>query len=67
MQRETSTEKKRRADMKAFNEMMERREAGRKAYEEKMMSEWKADRKKKEIPTSIKDGQVESRQRKMEG
>jgi hypothetical protein len=33
--------------MKAFNEMMERREAERKTYEEKMMAEWEADKKKK--------------------
>jgi ribosomal 30S subunit maturation factor RimM len=32
--------------MKAFNEMMERREAERKAYDEMMMAKWKTDRKK---------------------
>jgi hypothetical protein len=32
--------------MKAFNEMMQRREAERQAYEEKMMAEWEADQKK---------------------
>jgi hypothetical protein len=29
--------------VKAFNEMLERREAERKAYQEKMMAEWEAD------------------------
>jgi hypothetical protein len=38
--------KKKKADMKAFNEM-EGRKAERKAYKEKMMAEWEADRKKK--------------------
>jgi hypothetical protein len=32
--------------MKAFNEMMDCREAERKVYDEKMMTEWEADRKK---------------------
>jgi hypothetical protein len=31
--------------MKAFNEMMERREAERKAYDEKKRAKWEADRK----------------------
>jgi hypothetical protein len=37
------TQEKRRADWKAFKEMMERREAEKKAYEEKMMAKWEAD------------------------
>jgi hypothetical protein len=37
---------KRRADMEALNEMMERRETERKAYEEKMMAEWETGEKK---------------------
>jgi hypothetical protein len=40
-----------RADMKAFNEMMDRREAERKADEEKRMAE-RGSRPKKENPTS---------------
>jgi hypothetical protein len=39
---------KRRADMKAFNELMEGREAERRAYQE-MTAEWETDRKR---PTS---------------
>jgi hypothetical protein len=46
-----NADQERRADMKALNEMMEGREVERKAYKEKMMSEWEADRKKKEKPT----------------
>jgi hypothetical protein len=33
-----ANQEKRRADMKAYNEMMERREAERKAHEEKVMA-----------------------------
>jgi hypothetical protein len=38
---------KRRVTLKAFNEMIERREAERKAYEEESMAEQEADRKKR--------------------
>jgi hypothetical protein len=37
----------REAHMKAFNEMMERREPERKAYDEKMRAKWEANRKKR--------------------
>jgi hypothetical protein len=58
---------KRRADMKAFNEMMKNREAERKACDEKMMSEWQADRKKgKADYEKMMAGQVERRSRRIE-
>jgi hypothetical protein len=38
---------KRKGHIKTFNEMMERREAERKADDEKMMAQWEVDRKKR--------------------
>jgi hypothetical protein len=44
MQENIDTDREKwKAHMKAFNEMRERREAERKAYNEKMMAKWEAD------------------------
>jgi hypothetical protein len=40
--------RKRKADMKVFTETMERRYIERKAYNEKILTKWEADREKRE-------------------
>jgi hypothetical protein len=53
--------------MKAFNEVMEGREVERKAYKDKMMAEWEADRKRKKSRLREEDDQEESRPRESGG
>jgi hypothetical protein len=57
---------KRRADLKAFNKMMERREAERKDYEKKRWAEREADQKKRKADFEKRMGERKSDQERRE-